>query len=359
MLYSHARQEIYALNAPAARLWRNLERGIAVGAVAADLADRFGHTRAEAALSAAALLRDWLARGWLVEAPARPARGWRFAASHRYRLLGTTFRVRFGTRAQRARVHAALAHLEVDGNARCAVALDLVADAAGHRILEDARTIERCGALEGLAPLVKASVWRLAVNRRRYFMEIHAAALLHRGRCVLLPGAPGSGKSTLAAALAASGFRYLSDEAALLEEPALTVRPVPLALTVKTGSVPLLEPWYPGLRALPAHQREDGTQVRYLEPPGPARLRDPDRTFPVSTLVFPRVAQRTELRAIPRPEALRRLLAQCLVLPERLDPMRVQQLVGWLRGLRCFELATGPLPAAVAAIRRAHTLERS
>ena len=356
MLYSHARQEIHALNAPAARLWRNLERGIAPVAVAADLADRFGHTRAEAAHTASALLRDWLARGWLVEAPARPAGGRRFAASHRYRLLGTTFRVRFGTRSQRARVHAALAHLEVDGNTPFDVALDLVADTAGHRILEDGRTIEGCGALEGLTPLVKASVWRLAVNRRRYFMEIHAAALLHRGRCVLLPAAPGSGKSTLAAALAASGFRYLSDEAALLEEPTLAVRPVPLALTVKPGSVPLLEPWYPGLGALPAHEREDGKSVRYLEPPGPARLRDPDRSFPVSTLVFPRVALRTELRAISRPEALRRLLAQCLVLPERLDALRVQRLVGWLRGLRCFELATGPLPEAVAAVRRAHTL---
>ena len=354
MLYAHARQEIHALNAPAARLWWNLERGIAPGAIAADLADRFGHTRAEAARSTSELLRDWLARGWLVEAPAAPARGRRFAASHRYRLLGTTFRVRFGTRTQRAPVHAALAHLETDGTAPFDVALDLVADAAGHRILEDGRTIERCEALEGLTPLVKASVWRLAVNRRRYFMEIHSAALVHGGRCVLLPAAPGSGKSTLAAALAASGFRYLSDEAALLEEPDLRVRPVPLALTLKPGSVPLLEPWYPGLAALPVHQREDGKQVRYLEPPLRARLRDPDRTFPVSTLIFPHVAPRTELRAIPRPEALRRLLAQCLVLPERLDALRVQRLVAWLRGLRCFELATGPLPQAVAAVRGAH-----
>ncbi len=354
MLYSHAHQEIHALNAPAALVWAALERGVNEGAIASRLATRFGLPPAEATSAVSALLNDWLARGWLAAAPAGDPARRRCAVSRCYRLLGTTFRVRFGTREQHGLVHPALAHLEVARSGAADVELSLAPDRAGHRILEEGRTLERSRTLTGLTPLVKASVWRLAVNRRRYFMEIHAAALVHRGRCVLLPAAPGSGKSTLAAALAASGFRYLSDEAALLEEPDLAVRPVPLALTVKPGSIPLLEPLYPGLGALPAHEREDGKVVRYLEPPGRALLPDPERTFRVSTLVFPRVADRTALRAIRRPEALRRLLAQCLVLPERLDALRVQRLVGWLRGLRCFELASGPLPSAVAAVRRAH-----
>jgi hypothetical protein len=107
--------------------------------------------------------------------------------------------------------------------------------------------------------------------------------------------------------------------------------------------------------SLAAHRREDGKVVRYLAPPPGARLVGPDRTHRVATLVFPRVAARTRLRAIPHAEALRRLLAQCLVLPERLDGERVRDLLAWLRGLRCFELATGPLAGAVAAVRRAHS----
>jgi hypothetical protein len=305
-----------------------------------------------------ACLRNWRERGWLAAGTpprARPsAHATAWAASRCYRLLGTTIRLRCATSAQLALVHPALAHLEVAPQAPAEVALDLLADRAGHRVVEDGRPAERCRALAGLVPLVKSSVWRIAVNRRRFFMEIHAAALLRRGRCVLLPGAPGSGKSTLAAALLASGFRYLSDEAALLEEPRLEVRPVPLALTVKPGSVPLLEPFFPGVGALPAHRREDGKLVRYLAPPPPARLRDPDRTLRVATLVFPRVAARTELCPLPRPEALRRLLAQCLVLPQRLDAERVRRLVAWVRDLRCFELALGPLSQAALAVRRAH-----
>jgi len=354
VLYSHARQEIHGLNAPAAFLWRALERRVAPEALAAAFAARFGAPAAEALASVAALLRDWRGRGWIVEAPAPPERRRRFAAVHRYRLLGTTFRVRFGTRAQHALVHPALAHLEAAADAAADVALDLVADGGEQRILEAGREALACRSLEELTPCVKASFWRLAVNGRRYFMEIHAAALLRGGSCVLLPAAPGGGKSTLAAGLLAAGFRYLSDESALLEEPGLEVRPVPLALTVKPGSLPLLEPLYPGLGELPAHRREDGRIVRYLAPPRRAQLSDPDRTYPVSTLVFPRVAERTSLRALPRPEALRRLLAQCLVLPAGLDPVRVRRLVAWLRGLRCFELATGPLPQAVAAVGRVH-----
>jgi hypothetical protein len=303
----------------------------------------------------AALLRDWRERGWLRErsAPAEP----RPATRRHYRLLGTRFRLCFAAGAQLARVHPVLSHLAAAPGAPD-VDLELACEGASQRLLEDGREVERCPDLAGLAPLVKASLWRIALNRSRYFMEIHAAALARGGSCVLLPGRPGSGKSTLAAALLAEGFRYLSDESALLEEQALRARPVPLALCVKPGSLPLLEPLFPGLGALPAHRREDGQRVRYLAPPERSRLRDPERSLPVTTLVFPRVAPRTALRPLPRPEALRRLLAQCLVLPQGLDAERVRHLVAWLRGVRCFELASGPLPDAVAAVRRAHAAGR-
>jgi hypothetical protein len=42
------------------------------------------------------------------------------------------------------------------------------------------------------------------------------------------------------------------------------------------------------------------------------------------------------------------------VLPRALETRDVRRLVAWLRGLRCFELDSGPLSSAVAAIRRAH-----
>jgi hypothetical protein len=46
----------------------------------------------------------------------------------------------------------------------------------------------------------------------------------------------------------------------------------------------------------------------------------------------------TELRPVGRSEALRRLLQECLVLPERLDRTGVENLVRWIRSVECFEL---------------------
>jgi hypothetical protein len=354
VFFSPSRQEIHAFDPSAAFVWRALAHGLAPDAIACALAESSGVRASAARRKVAALVRLFRERGWLVARGVRRPPAPLFAAVRRYALLGTCFRVRYATREQLALVHPALAHLAAARGAPHDVTLDLRDEGGAQQIAEDGRVAERTDSLTGLAPIAKAAVWRIAVNRRRYFMQIHGAVLLREGRCVLLPGAPGSGKSTLAAALVAAGFRYLSDEAALLEGPRLEVRPVPLALTVKPGAVPLLEPLYPGVAELPAHERDDGKIVRYLAPPRRALPSDADRTFPITTLVFPRVAPRHDLRPLERPEALRRLLAQCLVLPRALETRDVRRLVGWLRGLRCFELDSGPLPSAVAAIRRAH-----
>ena len=92
MLYAHAEQQIHGLNAPAALVWHGIRRGHSVARVTATFAKRFDASLAEAAHRVAALLHEWRARGWLVPSGVAPPR--RFARSRRYRLLGTTFRIR-------------------------------------------------------------------------------------------------------------------------------------------------------------------------------------------------------------------------------------------------------------------------
>jgi hypothetical protein len=52
--------------------------------------------------------------------------------------------------------------------------------------------------------------------RLRSLFPIHAAALEHDGRALILPARPGSGKTTLAIALLRAGLRLLSDDMPLL-----------------------------------------------------------------------------------------------------------------------------------------------
>ena len=158
-----------------------------------------------------------------------------------------------------------------------------------------------------------------AINRDRYFLAIHAGVVSNGERCIVLPGRTGSGKTTLTAALSRDGFHYFSDEFALLEDRTLRVRPVPLSLTIKRDAVEVLTSYYPGLGGLVAHIREDGRIVRYLNPiEWPV---DPERSDRVGWIIFPRYEADavTSLRPVSKPEALRRLLRECLVLPELLD----------------------------------------
>jgi hypothetical protein len=208
-----------------------------------------------------------------------------------------------------------------------------------------------CPSLEQLTPSIKNLVGLSAINRHRFFLELHAGVVWNGERCVLLPGASGSGKSTLTAGLVAAGFGYLSDEVALLENDTLELRPFPLALGVKRGALEAVAELWPEVTGLAAHRRVDGEQVRYLRPP-PERCVPEETTYPVGWLVFPHYGTdlATELRPISRPEALRRLMRECMVLPELLDEPRVENLVRWMRRLQCFELPMSSLDQAVELV---------
>lgn len=247
-------------------------------------------------------------------------------------------------------MHPTLAHLETTGSGARDALFDVVARGGEWILYENGVEVERCGTPEGLAPMVKGELWRVAVNRHRFFMEIHAGAVERFGRCILLPGAPGSGKSTLTAALVAAGFTLFSDETALLEEADLGARAVPLSLTIKSGAVELLAPAFPHLPELPEHARQDGRIVRYLSPPRGSLPAPTRQVAPVGALVFPRVGPVSQLERIPRIDGLQRLLAECVVLPELLSVEKVRALVGWMRRVDCYDLSSGPLRESIATI---------
>jgi hypothetical protein len=171
-------------------------------------------------------------------------------------------------------------------------------------------------------------------------------------KCLLLPAAPGSGKTTLTAALTAAGFQYFSDEVALLEEPDLEVRPVPISLSVKSGALEVLAPLFPQLRRSANHTREDFETVTYLNPPTVSFRAGLNQTHPAGWIVFPQYSARatTELRAIGKAEALARLMGEILVVAKPLDKRAVRSLVRWIQRVECYELPNSSLSQAVQLI---------
>ena len=270
-----------------------------------------------------------------------------------YHLLTTDFCLRFSSRAEEASIHRSLAHLEIESPPVCDVVIDVLESADGHILVRDILPLGFCAHLDQLGAFVQVRMRQIAIDRHPFFLQIHAGLVSNGHRCVLLPGPPGHGKTTLTAALTFSGFRYFSDELAILEGDPLEARAVPLGLAIKPGAVDVLSRFWPEVRALPIDVREDGQDVRYLVPPRQAVAAE--STAPVGWIVFPRYtpgASTSSLRAVSKSDALRRLMAESLVLPNVLDRSGVEVFAQWIRNVETYELIMGPLTEAVAEFQR-------
>jgi hypothetical protein len=130
----------------------------------------------------------------------------------------------------------------------------------------------------------------------RSFVALHAGAVSADGQALLLPAPTKRGKSTLVAGLLSQGFRYLSDEAGLVDPLTSKAHPFPRRIAlqeVAVGRFPGLEERLQdreGLRGHPFYryvrpedlgaEPGDVSTIRWLVFPGPDRS-GPPRLTPI------------------------------------------------------------------------------
>ena len=150
---------------------------------------------------------------------------------------------------------------------------------------------------------------RLAESRE--FGLLHAAALVRRGKALLLAGESGVGKTTLSAVMLKRGFGYLSDEFAPLSSD-LTVRSCPFPLRLRESALRLLPSLAPELTLWPTPFGATGDEVFYGLPA--PWLSSPEAPVPVGLIVFPRAGASGggELRKLTPGLAALRLMALTL-----------------------------------------------
>jgi hypothetical protein len=178
---------------------------------------------------------------------------------------------------------------------------------------------------------------------RSDLLFLHAAALGHRGRAILLVGDPGAGKSTLAFALLKRGLRYLSDELAPVALDTLAIHPYPRALWLKSAP--------PRPHALPSAAFESSRGIHV--PCGSLGAKPADGPLPLAALfrLEPGVASRTvpALRRISAAEGTARLFAN--VLNPRGHASDGLDAVGAVAsGAPCYRLEPAGLDATVSLV---------
>lgn len=186
----------------------------------------------------------------------------------------------------------------------------------------------------------------LELQRRRsdlYFL--HAAAVEHKNKAVIIVAASGTGKSTTTWGLLHMGFHYLSDELAPIGLDTMTVQAFPHALNLKS------EPPGPYPLPLKTLRTSETLHVPVELLPGQASL----MPIPVAAVFFLKresVSLRPQRRALSVGEASIRLLANALnPLAHHADGLDAA--IAIARQARCFELQVAGLVETCEMLRAA------
>lgn len=197
---------------------------------------------------------------------------------------------------------------------------------------------------EVLPHLEWAVNWHV-IRKRNEYAQLHAATLESGGQALMMPGNPGSGKSTTAAGLLARGWRYLSDEFALIDPISLEVQPFPRALCIKQPSFSVIDGLRLPLQRRTPYQKAAKGRVAFLNP---LDVR-PDATGKRSRIrwvVFPayKAGARPALESLPRSEAAYELARQCFNFPAY-NGRVVKIAADIVRQADCFRLTAGDIGA--------------
>ena len=143
---------------------------------------------------------------------------------------------------------------------------------------------------------------QMALGHRRQLL-LHAAVVERDGRAVIMSGISGAGKSTLALLLAQQGWRFLSDEFALIEPETGMVVPFPRPVSLKNESLSVIPA---GSRLGPLLAGTPKGDIRHVAPT-PEALAAMDRPAKPALLLFPRFGFPDATRILPPAESFVRL----------------------------------------------------
>jgi hypothetical protein len=314
LLFSPSQQIILTLNDTATSIWRGLEKGAGMHAIAAGLcAMGIDFPTAQSYVESA--LEEWERLGFLrPPAPDEGGAGISGTVSQHYEVGSLRFRLSGTAEAMEALapVFAPFACLPC----RPDISIALLDRGARLHVYLDSQWERSCRP-EELPTVVKGQVLTHVLNQGGYEVALHAACLVKDNQSMLLVGSPGAGKTTLCMALLRDGFQFAGDDVTLLMSGGLAMG-IPFAPAVKAGAWPLLGRLHPDLRAAPILRRADKRRVRYplISPTASIEPRTVRRVF----VLRRRPGSRAELQLCEPVETMGFLMKDAFAVGRRLTP---------------------------------------
>lgn len=138
------------------------------------------------------------------------------------------------------------------------------------------------------SPFVKGRVFVELLNALHnktdadWLMTVHASAISDGKKTILFSASAGSGKTTFAALLKTHGYHIISDDFVPIEKSTFKAYPLPIAMSVKEGSMDLLTTHYPELDKKTYIEINPKKKIKYL----PVDSQIVNMVFPVNEFVF-------------------------------------------------------------------------
>lgn len=182
------------------------------------------------------------------------------------------------------------------------------------------------------------------------YLQVHAGVIAKNGKGIILPASTEGGKTTLIIGLMMRGFKYLSDEVALIDPRTHNIFSFPKNLCLKEGAFNLFDPLRIGIQSKEYYVRSSKGRVCFI---------NPERITPnaigcpceVAFLIFPHYnpSNPLELKKISKSEAVLNMAKRLLNLPyfqgEWLDI-----LVELAKKAECYNISVNNLPDTVELI---------
>ena len=204
-------------------------------------------------------------------------------------------------------------------------------------IVQNNRTIDTGLDLNDAAMKTARSMAAISADETPWIASLHAAAVSRGDHGVLIPAIGGSGKTTLAAYLVAQGYCLVNDDMVVLRETDMKFAAAPMAMSIKAGAWPLLNPYYAQLAQQPMRAIR-GRPVRYLPP---SRHQICHKPVDCRLVILPDYSSAHEtagLTPVSHSQVFKLLVEGGTTFNRPISKSRLASLINWLSALPCYRM---------------------